>query len=205
MDEFAPYLKINGCFIVRNVTPDRQKTIRIFHHPILYGGDRDLLQIRGVAEADIRASLLKGELRHKILAKDIIVICSDIDLLQFNAAHKAFLQSAGIVDGLEVSSSSGGSGVDLPFLFRQNIELLGARNGINRVYVVPFLDKFIDGYFSGHLLEIQVFHNGRQLYKNIDYKISESGGYGTGYDTIQMISFTPNTHSILYANYMIKI
>lgn len=107
MDEFAPYLKIHGCFIVRNVTPDRRKRITIFKYPIEFNSTRDLLQIPGVAEADIRASLLKGELRHKILAKDIIVECSDIDLLQFNMDHKQFLMDAGIVNGLEVTVGGG--------------------------------------------------------------------------------------------------
>lgn len=107
MNDFAPDLKINGCFIVRNVTPDRGKTIKIFNYPILFNQTRDLLNIPGVSEADIRASLLKGTLRHKILAQDIVIECSDIDLLQFNQAHKEFLQSAGVVTGLEVSAGSG--------------------------------------------------------------------------------------------------
>jgi len=109
MDDFAPFLKINGCFIVMNVSP-QVKTISIFKYPINYQRTRDLLQIPGVAEADIRASLLKGELQHKIRAKDIIVICSDIDLLQFNDAQKAFLQGAGITEGLEVPGG-GGTGI----------------------------------------------------------------------------------------------
>lgn len=104
MDVFAPFYKINGCFVVLNTSP-QIKTISIFQYPINYGQTRDLLQIPGVAEQDIRASLLKGELNHKIRANDIIVICSDIDLLQFNAAQKAFLQGAGIVNGLSVNAT----------------------------------------------------------------------------------------------------
>lgn len=106
MDQFAPFLKINGCFVVKNISP-QVKTIKIFQYPILYNDTRDLLQIPGVAEADIRASLLKGELQHKIRAQDIVVICSDIDLLQFNANQKIFLQNAGIVNGLDASSAGG--------------------------------------------------------------------------------------------------
>lgn len=106
MDQFAPFLKINGCFVVKNISP-QIKTIKIFNYPILYQDTRDLLQIPGVAEADIRASLLKGELQHKIRAQDIVVICSDIDLLQFNTNQKIFLQNAGIVNGLDASSAGG--------------------------------------------------------------------------------------------------
>lgn len=105
MDSFAPYLKINGCFIVLNTSP-QVKTIKIFQYPINYGQTRDLLMIPGVAEQDIRASLLKGELNHKIRARDIVVVCSDVALIQFNAKQKLFLQGAGIVNGLD----AGGSG-----------------------------------------------------------------------------------------------
>lgn len=103
LNDFAPYLKKYGYFIVRNVTPDGNKTIKIFNYPILFNTTRDILQIPGVSESDIRASLLKGELRHKILAKDIVIEESDIDLLQFNDEQKAFLQAAGVIKGLEVT------------------------------------------------------------------------------------------------------
>ena len=108
MDVFAPFLKINGCFIVLNISP-QVKTIRIFDYPIPYGRIRDLLQIPGVAEGDIRASLLKGELNHKIRSDDIIIICSDIDLTQYNTAQKQFLMAAGVVNGL--GSSGDGYGI----------------------------------------------------------------------------------------------
>jgi len=108
MNEFAPFLKKYGCFVVRNVTTDRKKTIKIFNYPILFNTTRDLLMIPGVSESDIRASLLKGELRHKILAEDIVVECSDIDLLQFNLEQKSFLQNAGIINGLEINAGPGG-------------------------------------------------------------------------------------------------
>jgi len=104
MSNFAPYIKKYGCFIVRNVTPDRNKTISIFQYPINFNTTRDLLLIPGVSESDIRASLLKGELRHKILAKDIIIECSDIDLVQFNLGQKDFLQNAGVSFGLAVGT-----------------------------------------------------------------------------------------------------
>lgn len=110
-NDFAPYLKKHGCFIVKNITPDRKKTIRIFNQPINYGDTRDLLQAPGVSESNIRASLLKGELRHRILAKDIEVICSDIDLLQFNDDQKFFLQQAGVINGLEVTGTGSGGGI----------------------------------------------------------------------------------------------
>lgn len=199
MNDFAPFLKKNGCFVVKNITPDRQKTIKIFNYPIPFNQTRDILQIPGVSESDIRASLLKGELRHKILAQDILIECSDIDLLQFNDDQKLFLQNAGIIKGLEVSGGS----VDIPFLFRQNIDLEGDINGLNRIFTVPSPDKFINGTYQSNTFKIQVFHNGRALLETEDYLVSESGGVGTGYDTIIFVSFVPLSNSKIFANYMI--
>jgi hypothetical protein len=198
MDDFAPFLKKYGCFIVRNVTPDRQKTIQIFKYPILFNTTRDILQIPGVSEADIRASLLKGELRHKILAKDIIVECSDIDLLQFNDDQKAFLESAGIMNGLEVAGTG-----SVNYQFKDEIPLIGMKNGVNKTFYTP--DKFINGLYSGNAFHIEIKHNGKAIYENIDYTIGESGGPGTGYDTLNLIQFAPLVKSTLFAWYAVKV
>ena len=128
-NDFAPDLPINGCFVVRNITPDRGKTIKIFNYPILFNQTRDLLKIPGVSESDIRASLLKGTLRHKILAQDIVIECSDIDLLQFNDAHKEFLQNAGIVNGLEVTAIGSGITESQHETLRQLIHLADGVGG----------------------------------------------------------------------------
>jgi len=197
--EFPPFNKKYGCFIVRNVTPDRHKTISIFKYPILFGETRDILSIKGIGESDIRASLLKGELRHKILAKDIIIECSDIDLLQFNDDQKLFLQQAGVIKGLEINGIT-----SIPFLLKQNVVMIGSIDGSNRIFSVPLPDKFINGPFSGNIFKIQIFHNGRELDEIIDYIVSESEGVGTGYDTIIMISFSPRANSKMYCNYIIK-
>ena len=200
MDDFAPYQKKYGCFTVMNICSDRKKVIKIFCYPIIYGTCRDLLKIPGVSESDIRASLLKGELRHKILAKDITIVCSDIDLLQFNDDQKAFLQQAGVIKGLEAEAIA-----VIPYLFKQDIALIGDINNTNRIFTIPSPDKFINGTFYGNTFKIQVFHNGRLLIESIDYLISESGGTGTGYDTIILISFTPRVNSKIIANYTIKV
>ncbi len=101
---YAPFPPHKGTFIVKNIAANR-KTLSIFQYPIHYNKTRDLLGIPGVSESDIRASLLKGELLHKILAHEITINDSDIDLLQFNDEQKAFLQQAGVIKGLEVTSS----------------------------------------------------------------------------------------------------
>jgi hypothetical protein len=106
-NSFAPYSHNPNCFIVQNIAPVN-KTIFIFNYPINHGGTRDLIKIPGVSEESIRASLLKGELNHKIRAGEIIVLCSDIDLTQYNLTQEAFLISAGITNGL---GPSGGGGI----------------------------------------------------------------------------------------------
>ncbi len=93
-------------FVVKNTAPNR-KRIKVFTYPINNGETRDLLMIPGISEADIRHSLLKGELLIKIRYGELIVVDSNIDLLQFDAPHKAFLQSAGITEGLEVIGAGG--------------------------------------------------------------------------------------------------
>lgn len=236
--EFGYSLKYNTCFIVKNITgtpastlhltgdnpaippPYREapffvspkKTINIFHYPINAGDQRDLLKIPGVQEADIRASLLKGELRHKFLCGDIELVCSDIDLLQFNDEQRDWLKSFGFTEGIEIGYDEldgyvktliqiGGSGVS--YLWREKIPLIGLKNGANRMFFTP--DKFINGAYFGNVFHLTVEHNGKELYENIDFTIGESSGPGTGYDTINIISLTPVAHSLLFATYAIKV
>lgn len=101
----------NTKFVVRNIAP-QGKRIRIFQYPINNGETRDLLAIPAVSEADIRHSLLKGELAVKIKYGELEIVDSDIDLLQFNAEQKSFLENAGVNKGLAVTSAQGGALTD---------------------------------------------------------------------------------------------
>lgn len=196
MNDFAPFTKKYGCFVVRNVTPDQKKTIKIFNYPINYMQTRDLLQIPGVGEADIRASLLKGELRHKILAADIVVECSDIDLLQFNLGQKAFLQAAGIVNGLVINDDN------LAFLKLENIVLNGVIDNVNTIFTIP------SGFFIQNTIhQIVVYLNGVRQILSQDFLVAESGGPGTGFDTVILFiapATTPLPIDIITADYFIK-
>lgn len=188
------------CFVVKNIAPFG-KRIKIFNYPIVNGGTRDLLSIPEISEATIRHSLLKGELRQKAICREIEVVCSDIDLLQFNDEHKAFLESIGIMDGLEVEVDVNVD-ADVPYLFRQGVELLGSKNGTNRTFTTP--ESFINGTFENNEFHIIVYHNGRTLINGCDYVVSESGGPGSGFDTLTFITFVPNSRSELYADYVIE-
>lgn len=186
MDIFAPYYKINGCFVVQNISP-QIKTITIFQYPINYQQTRDLLQIPGVAEGDIRASLLKGELQHKIRAKDITVICSDIDLLQFNTDQEAFLMSAGIVNGLSIS-------VPPPEL--QDITMVGAINGSNTLFSIPS-GTFI---YSPPSQKIRIYWNGVRQVFNDDFVL---GPFSGGYSSV-VLTVPPQLGDIITADYYLQ-
>lgn len=194
-NSFAPYYKQNGSFIVKNISSIR-KTIKIFNYPINFGYTRDLLQIPGVAENDIRASLLKGEINHKIRANEIVIISSDIDLLQFNADQRSFLQNSGIVDGLQTNSFTSS------VIRKEDIILIGNINSINTNYTIPS-GKFIEN----SIYKIIVYLNGvKQVYLD-DYFIAESGGPGTGYDTIIMSvapTAIPAPSDIITADYYVN-
>ena len=85
-------------FKVKNIAPEN-KRIKIFTLPIKNGAVRDLMTIPHVSEADIRHSLLKGELLKKIQAREIIIEESNIDLLQFDEGQRDFLRNAGLTLG----------------------------------------------------------------------------------------------------------
>ena len=201
MDIFAPYLKINGCFVVLN-TANENKTIKIFQYPINYGDTRDLLQIPGVAEDDIRASLLKGELNHKIRAGEITVICSDIDLLQFNTAQKTFLQGAGIVNGLSVS----GSGIT-PEIHQTLLQLIhfidnGPATGFasNAVRVTspsgnPFPTSvvwYLDNTLTTKLVEKLIVYNANQVPTTITWNMYDATGLVIAHTVVDTFTYVNN-------------
>lgn len=172
MDDFAPGYKKCGAFIVKNVSP-QNKTINIFNYPINLGTTRDLLAIPGVAEQDIRASLLKGEIRHKFLAEDIELVFSDIDLLQFSNCQREWLQSLGFNIGVQITYQ------ELAVLEQQDIRLVGLVNGVNTIFTIP-----IGTWIQSSPYKIIVYKNGVKQVLGDDYSIAESGGPGTGYNTV---------------------
>ncbi len=91
---------------------------------------------------------------------------------------------------------------------RVGIALVGPQDGSNRVFrTTP--DFFVhDPSVSGR--DIEVFHNGRRLIlteladpSQGDFIPSESGGIGTGFDTITLLTFAPFAQSTLVADYTV--
>jgi len=134
-------------------------------------------------------------LRIKLETREARVVESNINLLQFDPCHKAFLESVGITVGLDTLGAT-------PYVFKQGVPLVGARDSINRIFTVP--DKFLQGALGNNDFRITIIHNGRTLIETTDYIVSESGGAGTGFDTIEMVSLTPNEYSQLISSYMVR-
>ncbi len=185
MNKFAPYQPNYGTFKVKNIAEDR-KTIKIFLYPINFNSVRDLLKIPGVSESDIRASLLKGELLRKIQAREISIIESDIDLLQFNDNQKEFLQNAGIINGLEISGGIGG-------FDKQDIELIGTKDNVNTIFATPTKFKH-----NSQFKEV-LYVNALRQHSPEDYLISESV-VGEGYDIITFV-VPPFSDDLLIIDY----
>jgi hypothetical protein len=92
-------------FIVKNISPQK-KSVNIFGLQIRYGDSADLLAIPEVSEADIRHSLIKGELYIKLNNFDIEVTDSNIDLVQFSDSQRTFLKEHGVSNGTDVGEAS---------------------------------------------------------------------------------------------------
>jgi hypothetical protein len=87
---------------------------------------------------------------------------------------------------------------------KTGVILVGPLNGTNRVFHTP------DKYLHAMGVSLDVFHNGRRLLeaqtpdvRQGDFFCSESGGAGTGFDTINLLSFVPVGKSALVADYQI--
>ena len=198
MNDFAaaPIRTGYGTFVVQN-TANPPKVINIFHYPILpNGGTRDLAKIPGVALSDIKSSLSKGEINHKLRTGDIIIIESDVELLEFNLNQQAFLYANNIQEGVQIGPAQ------FQYLWQQDIELDGVVDGINTMFTLPNDETFIVD--DNHM--IVVYKNGvKQLYLD-DYLISENGGVNTGYNTVILFvapSPTPSPADVITADYYV--
>lgn len=82
--------------------------------------------------------------------------------------------------------------------FRVGQRLLGPKDGSNVIFTVPVGDKFTQNlpFFS-----IQVYFNGVRLTLLDDYLVAESGGIGTGFDTV-VLEVAPLYSDHLLADYI---
>jgi hypothetical protein len=88
---------------------------------------------------------------------------------------------------------------DVVWLSRYKVEvhLSGTKDHTNLVFTTP--TKFFPN-------TIAVYYNGQRLCRGTgsDYDISESGGVGTGYDTITLLApaLAPYPNEVLFADYI---
>lgn len=105
-----------------------------------------------------------------------------------------------------ILSSQSGSGKAAWLLinrFRWDKDLVGTKDGANQIFIVPDGEKFLQ---SGNNV-IRVYRNGLRLKFGVgnDYTVSESGGAGTGYDTITFAGPAPLAYEELTADYLVDI
>jgi hypothetical protein len=85
--------------------------------------------------------------------------------------------------------------------FRTGQNLVGAKDGVNITYNTPGLEKFSHNL---PFLDISIYFNGSRLVLLDDYLVSESGGAGTGFDTIVLLVPPPLPDDHLLADYLIE-
>ena len=82
--------------------------------------------------------------------------------------------------------------------FRTGVDLLGVKDLANSTYTVPFGDHFTHNL---PFLSIQIYLNGQRLKLLDDYTVVESGGTGTGYDTV-VLEISPHPNDKVTADYV---
>lgn len=80
---------------------------------------------------------------------------------------------------------------------RVGVPLGGAVNGANTVFTTP------EAFRNSGGITISVYYNGQRIFETDDYILSESGGVGTGFNTITVL-FTPRAGDRLDADYLIQ-
>jgi hypothetical protein len=84
--------------------------------------------------------------------------------------------------------------------FRVGQHLIGAKDGVNVTYTTPGGELFVHNLpFIG----IAVYYNGSRLTLLEDYVVVESGGAGTGYDTVFLLVPPPVSNDRLFADYIV--
>lgn len=83
--------------------------------------------------------------------------------------------------------------------YRTGQGLIGTKNGINTTFRVPGTETYVHNL---PFLSIQLYLNGVRLTLLDDYMVVESGGAGTGYDSVTLL-VAPRAKDHLTADYII--
>ena len=82
--------------------------------------------------------------------------------------------------------------------YRTGILLSGPIDGVNTTFTAPPGDKFVH---DPPYIQIGVYYNGMRLLWLDDYLLVESGGGGTGYDTV-VLAIAPKPGDKVFADYV---
>jgi len=101
---------------------------------------------------------------------------------------------------LTVTGNGGLGPYQLAAHLREDEQLVGATNGVNGTFTLPNGDKAINQEPGA---KIKVYYNGQRLHEGLlnDFVVAESGGVGTGYDTVNLF-FAPLAGDLLTADYI---
>jgi hypothetical protein len=80
--------------------------------------------------------------------------------------------------------------------FRSGVLLTGSINGTNTTFATPEAFRHDPPQYS-----IAVYFNGQRVLLGDDFTVAESGGVGTGYDTVETI-FVMKTDDKIWADYV---
>jgi hypothetical protein len=83
--------------------------------------------------------------------------------------------------------------------FRVAQGLVGPKDGVNVVFTTPGSEKFSHNL---PFLDVNVYYNGVRLALLDDYMIAESGGAGTGFDTV-ILNIPPMFNDHLFSDYVL--
>lgn len=84
--------------------------------------------------------------------------------------------------------------------FRVGQHLVGLKDGVNVTYFTPGPEKYTHNL---PFLDISVYFNGSRLVLLSDYLVTESGGVGTGFDSIVLLVPPPLPDDQLTADYIL--
>jgi hypothetical protein len=181
-----------GAFVVKNITAP-PKTISIFNINIPFGTTKNLLDIPGIGEEDVRISLLKGQVLNKILSGDIKIVFSDVNALSFNNNQQSFLLSSNMENGTQINTNI------LEYTPKRDVVLLGTIDGYNTRFMVPVGDYFI--IKSSYIIVIH-WNGIRQIF-NSDFFVdvtSQNPNNPSAYSAIFM-AIAPSPADIVIGDY----
>jgi hypothetical protein len=159
--------------------------------------ENDTVNVPGHAEAQAFLITNTGTEQLQVVYNDCSPLANTIVHTLAGGESAWFYTDGSTWEFVEVAASSGGGSAGSE---KCEVDLVGAKNASNLVFTTP--DDFIQ-QASG--TRIKVYMNGQRLNEGAgcDFVASESGGVGTGYDTITLHSdLAPESFDILFADYV---